>query len=164
MRLHWFIEEAYTPSDRLFVVQECGELSALRDGVTFGHPAGLRCEENGDTAPSGCACGSDVIVIGEAENTSFCNALLHSGSGRRIASTVHAWSAADAVDRIADLVMSGSHGTTYSQAKKAVCSLQTIVYMEDFKVQEIIDITGYDDERNEAVCRTVYRNPGTAEA
>lgn len=161
--LDWFIEEAYMPSDKIFVVQEYDELSALRDGVTFGHPASLCREGNGDTFPSGCACGPDVIVIGEAKSTSFCNALLHSGSGRRIASTVQALSAADAVDRMTSLVMSGSHGITYSQAKKAVCSLQTIVYMENFKVQEIIEITGYDDERDEAVFRTVYQNPGTAE-
>jgi hypothetical protein len=37
-------------------------------------------------------------------------------------------------------------------------SFQTIVYLEDFKVREISEITGYDEVKKDMVYRAIYRS------
>ncbi len=56
-----------------------------------------------------------------------------------------------------DLAMRESPNTSYDQAKRVIKSFQTIVYLEDFKVMEISEITGYDEAKKDTVYRAIYR-------
>ena len=56
-----------------------------------------------------------------------------------------------------DLALKGLPNTTYDQAKRMIKAFQTIVYLEDFKVKEISEITGYDEERKDMIYRPIYR-------
>ena len=46
-----------------------------------------------------------------------------------------------------DLALRGSANTTYDQAKRMIRSFQIIVYLEDFKVKELTESVGYDEQK-----------------
>ena len=61
---------------------------------------------------------------------------------------------------MADLALRG-YAQDYVQAKRMIKSFQTIVYMQDFKVQEISEIVGYDEEKKDMIYRYIYKRPNT---
>ena len=56
------------------------------------------------------------------------------------------------------------YATSFEQAKRMIKSFQTIVYLSDFKVQEISEIIGYDDEKKDMIYRYIYKRPQESEA
>ena len=60
---------------------------------------------------------------------------------------------------MADLAMRGTANITYDQAKRMIKSFQTIVYMEDYQIQEISEIIGYDEDKKDMIYRPIYRAP-----
>ena len=57
---------------------------------------------------------------------------------------------------MADLAMKGDYKDPI-QAKKNIKSFQTMVYLEGFKIKEIAEIIGYDDDTNEMQYRYIYK-------
>ena len=102
--------------------------------------------------------GANVFVIGEAKGPEICSALTLANSGCRTALTLHTNSSTEATDKMADLAMRG-YATNYEQAKRSVKSFKTIVYLQDFKVQEISEIDHYDENLKDFVYRPIYRRP-----
>ena len=43
------------------------------------------------------------------------------------------------------------------QAKRMIKSFDTIVYLQDFKIMEISEVKGYDEEKKEMIYKTIYR-------
>lgn len=160
--LNWFLEDAYESSAEILVIQENDELFAYRKGVMLQHvvlnpqrgeePCTL--ERLGQMA---LVAGANVFVIGEAKGAEICSAITLSNSGCRTAITIHSQSSTDTVDKMVDLALRGSPNTSYDQAKRMIKSFQTIVYLEDFQVKEISEITGYDEARKDMVYRAIYR-------
>ena len=160
--LNWFLEDAYESSAEILVIQENDELFAYRKGVMLQHvvlnpqrgeePCTL--ERLGQMA---LVAGANVFVIGEAKGAEICSAITLSNSGCRTAITIHSQSSTDTVDKMVDLALRGSPNTSYDQAKRMIKSFQTIVYLEDFKVMEISEITGYDEVKKDMVYRAIYR-------
>lgn len=159
--LNWFLEEAYESSAEILVIQENDELFSDRKGIMFEHVVsnpreGERACSMEDLGRMALVSGANVFVIGEAKGAEICSAITLSNSGCRTAITIHSPSAEETVDKMADLAMRG-YATSYDQAKRMIKSFQTIVYLKDFKVQEITEITGYDDKRRDMVYRPIYK-------
>ena len=57
--------------------------------------------------------------------------------------------------RSADYVM---RGTRYSmeEAERLLKDLEIIVYVDRFKIREITEVLGYDEEQKKLIYRTVY--------
>ena len=70
--------------------------------------------------------------------------------------TIHSFSATGVPDKMVDLMMKGDYKDA-RQAKKNLQSFQTMVYLEDFKIKEIAEITGYNEETNEMEYRHIYK-------
>lgn len=163
--LNWFIEDAYESSAEILIIQENDELFAYRRGVMIEHvvlnprPGERVCslEQLGQMA---LVAGANVFVIGEAKGAEICSAITLSNSGCRTAITIHSQSSTDTIDKMVDLALRGSNNITYDQAKRMIKSFQTIVYMENFKIQEISEIVGYDEEKKDMVYRPIYIRPG----
>ena len=161
--LNWFLEEGYESSADVLVIQENDELFAYRKGVKFQHVVNyaddgkmpVDLEELGRLA---LVAGANVFIIGEAKGPEICSAITLSNSGCRTAITIHSPSANETIDKMADLALRG-YAQDYDQAKRMIKSFQTIVYMQDFKVQEISEIIGYDDEKKDMIYRYIYRRP-----
>ena len=159
--LNWFLEEAYEQSAEILIIQENDELFCYRKGVMIQHvvnyaqrgkPA-VSLEQLGQLA---LVAGANVFIIGEAKGAEICSAITLSNSGCRTAITIHSPSSTETVDKMADLAMRG-YATDYEQAKRMLKSFQTIVYLEGFKVREISEITGYNEEKKDMEYRYIYK-------
>lgn len=161
--LNWFLEEAYEQSAEILVIQENDELFCYRKGVMFQHVVNyarenqqpVSLEQLGKLA---LVAGANVFIIGEAKGAEICSAITLSNSGCRTAITIHSNSSTDTIDKMADLAMRG-YATDYTQAKRMLRSFQTIVYLEDFKIREISEITGFNEETQDMTYRYIYRDP-----
>ena len=159
--LNWFLEEAYEQSAEILVIQENDELFAYRKGVMFQHVVNysngkykaVSLEDLGQLA---LVAGANVFIIGEAKGAEICSAITLSNSGCRTAITIHSQSSTETIDKMADLAMRG-YAKDMDQAKRMLKSFQTIVYLKDFKVQEISEIVGYDEEKHDMKYKYIYR-------
>ena len=159
--LNWFLEAAYESSAEILVIQENDELFSYRKGVMFEHTVlhpqkgeqACSLEELGQIA---LVAGANVFIIGEAKGAEICSAITLSNSGCRTAITIHSPSANETIDKMADLAMRG-YATSYEQAKRMIKSFDTIVYLQDFKIMEISEVKGYDEEKKEMIYKTIYR-------
>lgn len=159
--LNWLIEEGYELTADILCIQESDELFANRKGVRFQHVVrsprtgykSITLEELGEKA---LVAGANVFIIGEVKGAEICSAITLSNSGCRTAMSLHSESSTDTIDKMVDLALRG-YATSEAQAKRMLKAFQTIVYMRDFKVQEITEITGYDAEKNDMTYRYIYR-------
>ncbi len=158
--LNWFLEQ-YEQSAEVLVIQENDELFTDKKGVMFQHVVNyshdgelpVNLEELGKLA---LVAGANVFVIGEAKGAEICSAITLSNSGCRTALTIHTNSSTDTIDKMADLAMRG-YAQDIIQAKRMLRSFQTIVYLQDFKVKEISEILGYNEEKQDMDYRYIYR-------
>lgn len=165
--LNWFLEEAYEQSAEILVIQENDELFAYRKGVMFQHVVNysardempVNLEQLGQLA---LVAGANVFIIGEAKGAEICSAITLSNSGCRTAITIHSPSSTETIDKMADLALRG-YANDIDQAKRMLKSFQTIVYLEGFKIREISEITGYNEERHEMEYRYIYRRGADSE-
>ena len=161
--LNWFLEDAYESSAEILCIQENDELFAYRKGVTFQHVVlnpqhGEQPCSMEQLAQMARVAGANVFIIGEVKGAEITSVITLSNSGCRTAMTIHSHSARDTVDQMTDLALRGSEQVTYDQAKRMIKSFQTIVYLQDFKVREIVEIVGYDETRKDFVYRDIYRS------
>ncbi|MBP3784555.1 MAG: Flp pilus assembly complex ATPase component TadA [Butyrivibrio sp.] len=158
--LNFFLEEAYEQSAEILVIQENDELFAYRKGVMFQHPVKYSLDKQpinlAELGELALVAGANVFVIGEAKGPEICSAITLSNSGCRTAMTIHSFSATGVVDKMVDLAMKGDYKNPI-QAKKNIQSFQTMVYLEDFKIKEIAEITGYNEETNDMEYKYIYK-------
>lgn len=159
--LNWFLECAYESSAEILVIQENDELFTYKKGVMFEHVVnnpqkGEKACSLEDLGQLALVAGANVFVIGEAKGAEICSAITLSNSGCRTAITIHSPSSTETIDKMADLAMRG-YAQSYDQAKRMIKSFQTIVYLQDFKVQEISEITGYNEQTKDMEYRYIYR-------
>ena len=158
--LNWFLEDAYNDSDDILVIQESDELYSYRKGVMFEHvvtnPKGEEeaCSME-DLAKNALVAGANVFVIGEAKGAEICSAITLANSGCRTALTIHSPSAKETVNKMADLALRGT-ADSFDRAKRMTKCFDTIVYLDGYKVREILKITGYDEEKHDMVYKAIY--------
>lgn len=161
--MNWFLEEAYEQSAEILVIQENDELFCYRKGVMFQHvvnygnenQSAVNLEQLGQLA---LVAGANVFIIGEAKGAEICSAITLSNSGCRTAITIHSRSSTDTIDKMADLAMRG-YAADIVQAKRMLKAFQTVVYIENFKIREISEIIGFDEEKQDMIYRYIYRDP-----
>lgn len=159
--LNWFLECAYESSAEILVIQENDELFTYKKGVMFEHVVnnpqkGEKACSLEDLGQLALVAGANVFIIGEAKGAEICSAITLSNSGCRTAITIHSPSSTETIDKMADLAMRG-YAQSYDQAKRMIKSFETIVYLQDFKVQEISEIIGYNEEKKDMEYRYIYR-------
>ena len=90
-----------------------------------------------------------------AEAKYFINA---ADTGHRCWCSVHSPSSTDAIDKLADYVMCE---TKYSkeEATYMLKDLGTVIFMQNFKVYEISEISGYDYKTKSLIYTPVYKRP-----
>ena len=158
--LNWFLEEAYEDSAEILVIQDQDELFSYRKGVIFEHVVqnpkkGERLCSMEDLTRMALVAGANVYVIGETKGPEICSAITLSNSGCRTAITIHSPSARETVDKMADYALRG-YARTLEEAKRMIKSFQTIVYIRDFKIEEIMEIIGYDEQKKDMIYRPIY--------
>lgn len=157
--LNAFIE--YIPKTReTLVIQENDELNTRQSGFMFKHTThGFQGEPEctlEDLGKMALVEGCNQFVIGEVKGGEMRYAMTLLNAGGHAALTVHSTNAYETLDKCADLVKYGS-SYSYDEARRMLKTFDTIVYMEGYKVREILEVTGYDDVTRQYQYVNIYR-------
>lgn len=144
------------------VIQENDELHTKQSGFMFKHVTHgfhgepvVTLEELGKMAlVEGC----NEFIIGEVKGGEMRYAATLMRAGGYCAYTTHSLSARETLPRCADLVKQGSD-YSYEDACKMLKNVETVIYMEDYQVQEILEVLGYDTKIQDFIYRPIYKNP-----
>lgn len=88
----------------------------------------------------------DFFIIGEVKGAEALYLLNAAYTGQLCAATIHAPSADKAPDKLVDYAMYGSRYSRDELMKMMDC-FQTLVFMEHFKVKQIFECRGWDEEK-----------------
>lgn len=149
------------PKDKSgLVIQENEELfSALHPDLMFQHVVEPRGESRiqyslKDLARNGLLLDLDYFIIGEIKGEEALYFLNAAYTGHRCWASVHGISSTEAMDKLADYA---KYASDYSRADllRMLKSLSVVVFMEDYQVKEISEITGYDEAAQNLVYKRI---------
>lgn len=104
---------------------------------------------------NGLVCDAGYFIIGECKGQEVRDLLRASNTGHKCWCSVHSQSSRETIGRLADYV---KYGSDYSlkEATRMLKDLEVIVYIEGFKVTEITEISGYDEDKERILYRSIY--------
>jgi pilus assembly protein CpaF len=110
-----------------------------------------------DLTISGLLMDIDYFIIGEIKGAEALYFLNAAKTGHVCLCSVHGENSTEAVDKIVDYM---KYESDYSRADllKMLKSIDIVVYMENFKCNEISEIVGYDYSNEELKYNTIYKN------
>lgn len=153
--LNAFIEHIPKIRDTL-VIQESDELFTDQPRFKFKHVAygysGEPVCTLEDLGRYALVEGCNEFIIGEVKGREINAAINLANTGSYVALSVHALSAYEVLDRMADL-----SGLPYEESRRKLKAFDTIVYMEGYKVREILEIDGYDESTKKFHYINIYR-------
>lgn len=159
--LNAFIE--YIPKTReTLVIQENDELFTNQSGFMFKHVThGFQNEPIvtlEDLAKMALVEGCNEFVVGEVKGGEMRYVMTLLNAGGYAALTVHSTNAYETMDKLADLVKYGSD-YSFDEARRMLKTFDTVVYMENYQIQEILEVAGYDDKTHSYNYINIYKNP-----
>lgn len=160
--LNAFIE--YIPKTReTLVIQENDELQTKQSGFMFKHVShGFMGEPIctlEDLGKMALVEGCNEFIIGEVKGGEMRYAMTLLNAGGYAALTVHSTNAYETLDKLADLVKYGS-SYTFEEARRMLKTFDTVVYMEGYKIREILEVNGYNDQTRQYNYINIYRYQG----
>ena len=151
----------YIPKTReTLVIQENDELFTDQSGFMFKHVThGFKGEPVITLADLGRMAlveGCNEFIIGEVKGPEMRDAMTLVNAGGNIALTVHSTNAYETLDKLADLVKYGSD-YSFEEARQMLKTIDTIVYMEGYKIREVLECKGYDRDTKQFIYDYIYR-------
>lgn len=152
----------YIPKDKsVLCIQESEELfSHVHPNIYFQHMIkyadGSTKIGLSELGQNGLVCDSGYFIIGESKGKEVRDLLRASNTGHRCWTSVHAQSSEETITRLADYVKYGAD-YSFKEAERMLKDLEVIIYIQNFKVMEITEIVGYDDEKQQMIYRPIYR-------
>ena len=109
-----------------------------------------------DLAINGLLTDLDYFVIGEIKGGEALYFLNASYTGHKVMASVHGNNSTEAVNKLVDYM---KYESDYSRTDllKMVKSIGTVVFMKDFKIQEISEIVGFNDSKQELEYNMVFK-------
>ena len=160
---NWFLEQ-YEKSAAILIIQETDALFSDRKGIMFENVM-MHPQEGQQYCPLealgrlALVTSSNVFGIGEVKGPEIASAITLAGSGCRIFMTIHADSAGSVLTKCANLVRKNAayQGIASDQINRELLAFQTIVFLKDYKVDEILEVAGYDSMSGEFAYRHIYK-------
>lgn len=141
-------------------IQENEELFSKHPDIAFQHTIINRGEGKieynlGDLARNGLLMDIDYFIIGEIKGAEALYLLNAVYTGAKGWATVHGSSATEAMKKLVDYI---KYNSDYSQeeALQMLVHLDTVVFMKDFGVREVQEITGYDPEIGDLTYKKIF--------
>lgn len=109
-----------------------------------------------DESKFGLLTSNRYFIVGEikgSEAAYFSNACYNGSIGW---ATGHGESCEDGIDKLCDYIMRYTGYDLYF-TRKIIKSLETVVFMKDYRVMEIREVKRFDAEKGELVYKTVYK-------
>ncbi len=153
----------YIPYNRSgLCIQENEELySTKHPDIMFQHivtprtPKGIRFTLQ-DLARNGLLTDLDYFIIGEIKGGEARDFLNAAYTGHQCWASVHGASSTEAIDKLADYVKLASDYSK-AEAMSMLRHLQVVVFLKNFKVDEISEIEGWDDEKQQLKYKLIYK-------
>jgi len=108
-----------------------------------------------DLAKNGLLLDIDWFIIGEVKGEEARYLFDASCTGASCMTTLHASCAEEALVRLADLAKRASDYSQKDILRILSSNFNNVVFMEDFKVKELIEIQGWDNEENNVIYKPV---------
>lgn len=152
----------YIPKDKsILCIQESEEMfSNIHPNAYFQH---MLKGTHGETliglselGQNGLLCDSGYFIIGECKGAEVRDLLRASNTGHKCWCTVHSQSSTETISRLADYVKYGAD-YSFDEAVRMLKDLEVIVYIENFKIKEITEIVGYDEDKKQIIYKPIYR-------
>lgn len=141
-------------------IQENEELFSNHPDIAFQHTIINRGEgkieyDLGDLARNGLLMDIDYFIIGEIKGAEALYLLNAVYTGAKGWATVHGSSATEAMKKLVDYI---KYNSDYSQeeALQMLVHLDTVVFMKDFGIREVQEITGYDPEIGDLIYKKIF--------
>ena len=145
------------------MIQENDELFTEQSGFMFKHVShGFHGEPVctlEDLGKMALVEGCNEFVIGEVKGGEMRYAMTLINAGGYAALTVHSTNAFETLNKLADLVKYGS-SYTFEEARRMLKTFDTVVYMEGYKVRQILEVAGYDDKSGQYRYIPIYKYMG----
>lgn len=110
-----------------------------------------------DLVKDGLTMSLDTYCVGEITGDEAWEFVKAAFSGHRGIATAHSESAHDAFGRLLTLSKSANIGESEKTVKQMLGrSINVIFYLKNFKVSEVLEVTGYDTEKDIFEYRTLY--------
>ena len=93
----------------------------------------------------------DIIVIGEIKGGEAADLSYATHTGSQAMATVHSNSAAEAYDRVIDYALEAQPTRSREHFAKHLKTLDTCVFIKNYKVEQILETEGYDKESGEFI-------------
>ena len=143
------------------VIQESDELFSDHPDMMYQHVIQNRGESKikytlKDLATNGLLTDLDYFIIGEikgGEAAYFMNAAY---TGHKCWSSVHGVSSTEAMNKLADYV---KYETDYAREDilRMLHYMRFVIFMKDYRIEEISEVVGYSEEIHDLVYRPVYK-------
>lgn len=110
-----------------------------------------------DLARNGLLTDLDYFIIGEIKGGEALYFLNAAYTGHKCWASCHGASATQAMNKLADYV---KYESDYSKedALKMLQAMEVVVFMKNFKVAEIAEVVGWDEEKGDLKYRMIYRS------
>jgi pilus assembly protein CpaF len=159
--LNWLIDQIPEYYSGL-VIQENEELFSNHPDMAFEHTVINRGEGKieytlGDLARNGLLTDIDYFIIGEIKGGEALYLLNAIYTGAKGWASVHGASAREAMKKLTDYIKYNSD-YTQEEALEMLVHLDTVVFMENFKVKEIAEVAGFDEEKGDLIYRMICEN------
>ena len=147
--------------ESVLVVQENEELfSDTHPDMMFQHIAVRRGDKKisyglKELVINGLLTDIDHIIIGEIKGEEALHFITAALTGCTGMTTIHSMDAKGAIDKLADYCKWGSDYTREEILKLLSC-VRTIVYIDDFQIKEIVENSGWDEEKKENRLQVVF--------
>ncbi len=96
----------------------------------------------------------DIMVIGEIKGDEAADLSMATYTGAQGMATVHSNSAKEAYEKIIDYALDAQPNRSRNHFAKQIQSLSTCVFVKDYRIQEIVEVVGYDQHTGEYEFRT----------
>lgn len=150
----------YIPQDKSgLVIQENEELFSTHPDLMFQHTVLNKGEgkinyDLKDLARNGLLADLDYFVIGEIKGGEALYFLNAAYTGHKCWASVHGASSTEALNKLVDYI---KYASDYSRedALQMLTHINTVVFLSGFKVQEISEVTGWDDEKKDLIYKRI---------
>ena len=146
----------------ILVAQQADEISTKRHPDVFllhSLPASNESVVNYDLnniSIAGLTMDIDFFAIGEIKDKEAAALLNAAYTGQLCAATVHSIDAKSAIKKTVDYAMSASRYQQEELLKMMTC-FKTIIFMDHFKVSEVLSVEGYSDKAKDLIYTTIYK-------
>ena len=108
-----------------------------------------------DIAINGLLLDLDYYIIGEIKGNEAAYFLNASYTGHKCWCSVHGINSTEALDKLADYI---TYETDYSRSEimSMLKYMQTIIFLEDFKIKEISEVSGYDYVSGQLIYQRIF--------